>query len=833
MNTLWSTATRIGKILWTVLRVVLTPIRLPFNAYAHWLHTRWPAGTTEKLPAVHDDGTTNVPGLFVVGDLTGVPLLKLAADSGARAVQQIVKDRKFRKQRDTPEEDIIDLVIIGGGVSGMAAALEAKKQGLRFQVFEGSEPFSTIINFPKAKPIYTYPTDMVPTGDIQFTATVKEPLLDELRAQTSAEGIAPRIAMVEKVVRRGNCFETVIRNEDPVLARRAIVAIGRSGNFRKLGVPGEDRDKVSNRLHDPKDFCGKTVLVVGGGDSAMETAIAIAECGGQVKLSYRKATFSRPKPANIEAIARLRKNPMAKMPDTNPASDRVTTATGSYLDRHRKAGCIDLHLESTVKEITEDSVILTTADGDKKLANQAVFTMIGRQAPLDFFRRSGVKIRGETRGLEWIPITLFFLVIWFIFDWKNNSPITNGIGAIRSNDFPLITKTWLAGLGEWWNTQVADRTTVVGTLAVSATGRSFYYTLLYTFCIGWFGVRRVFRRRTPYVTLQTMCLFAVQAGPLFLLPELLLPWLGYNDHFDAGLGQQVARELFSPLYISQEAFDANAWGDGGHPMAYWRAYGFILAFPLMIYNVLTPGAEPYMWWLYITAFQIFFLIPLMVWKWGKGAFCGWVCSCGGLAETMGDAHRQKMFHGATSNKWNMLGQVILWAAFAMLILRMLTWWVFKDGWLAQHLDFYQLTEGYPFGYKWVVDVLLGGILGVGLYFKYSGRLWCRFACPLAALMHIYARFSKFRIIADKKKCISCNVCTSNCHMGIDVMSFANKGMPMEDTECVRCSACVQTCPTGVLQFGEIAKDGSVIRTDKLTASHVVRSQGVPEPASPP
>ena len=121
-------------------------------------------------------------------------------------------------------------------------------------------------------------------------------------------------------------------------------------------------------------------------------------------------------------------------------------------------------------------------------------------------------------------------------------------------------------------------------------------------------------------------------------------------------------------------------------------------------------------------------------------------------------------------------------------------------------------------------MLLGGILGVGLYFKYSGRLWCRFACPLAALMHIYARFSKFRIFADKKKCISCNACTTNCHMGIDVMNFANKGMPMEDPECVRCSACVQSCPTGVLQFGEIARDGSIKRTDRLDASPVIRRE---------
>ena len=86
-------------------------------------------------------------------------------------------------------------------------------------------------------------------------------------------------------------------------------------------------------------------------------------------------------------------------------------------------------------------------------------------------------------------------------------------------------------------------------------------------------------------------------------------------------------------------------------------------------------------------------------------------------------------------------------------------------------------------------------------------------------MHIYSRFGKFRIFSDKKKCISCNVCTSVCHQGIDIMNFANKGIPMEDPECVRCSACVQQCPTGVLQFGRLGKNGDPV-LDGLKASPV-------------
>jgi polyferredoxin len=123
-------------------------------------------------------------------------------------------------------------------------------------------------------------------------------------------------------------------------------------------------------------------------------------------------------------------------------------------------------------------------------------------------------------------------------------------------------------------------------------------------------------------------------------------------------------------------------------------------------------------------------------------------------------------------------------------------------------------------YSWLVDLSLAGVVGYGLYFWFSGRVWCRFFCPLAALMHVYARFSRFRILSEKKKCISCNLCTAVCHQGIDVMSFANKGLPMADPECVRCSACVQSCPTGVLTFGRVDRAGRTVAVDSLAASPV-------------
>ncbi|MEM6757547.1 MAG: FAD-binding protein, partial [Planctomycetota bacterium] len=136
----------------------------PVASYTHWLHTMWPAGKPEKLPLVNADGTTNVSGLYVVGDLTGVPLLKLSANAGTRVVREIANDLGADRAGDGE----LDVAIIGGGTSGFAAALEAEKLGLKYLVFEASEPYATIVNFPKGKPIYKYPTDMPLEGDLEF-----------------------------------------------------------------------------------------------------------------------------------------------------------------------------------------------------------------------------------------------------------------------------------------------------------------------------------------------------------------------------------------------------------------------------------------------------------------------------------------------------------------------------------------------------------------------------------------------------------------------------------------------------------------------------------------
>lgn len=776
----------------------------PILGYMDWLHTRWPAGVVEKLPEVNEDGTTNVPGIRITGDLTGIPLLKFSSDTGAKAIRSFLEEPDFKANRSN-DPDLVDVAIIGAGVSGVSAAIEAKKAGLRYQIFEATQIYSTVANFPKAKPIYTYPTEMVPAG-LQFTATVKEPLLEEMEQQRMEAGIEVTSVRIERVERKSN--ELLLHHGDgktATRARRVVIAIGRSGNHRKLNVPGEDLDKVYNRLYDPKEFSGKNVLVVGGGDSALETAIALALCGAEVTISYRKKEFARPKPENVEKIEKLRRNPNADVEVERPTSERVTTSVTKGMLKDMHAGSIHLAMATAVKKIEKDRVIL--ADEQKQetvLKNDVVFSMIGREAPLDFFRRSGIRIRGEWNPTTYIGFFLFFAFCFLVYLWKGGTALKKWF--IANNFFPFN----IPGALNTISSQTQDPTTLLGTLAISLGDPGFYYSLAYTLCVSLFGLRRIKRRKTPYVKLQTYTLMAVQILPLFLLPFIILPLAGHNGWFDSGIAKEAADQLFPAVGY-------------GHKREYWRAFGLVLAWPLFIWNLFTN--QPLWWWLIISFVQTFVIIPLIIWRWGKGAYCSWLCSCGALAETMGDAHRTKMPHGPIWNRMNMVGQVALGAALLLLLARILSWsWPKSEiGTMAQKFYSAFLSNwsvlGVQLDYYHVVDIFMAGIIGVGMYFWFSGRVWCRFACPLAALMHIYARFSKFRIFSDKPKCISCNVCTSVCHQGIDIMNFANKGLPMEDPECVRCSACVQMCPTGTLSFGRLDKNGQPVY-DRIASSLV-------------
>lgn len=806
----------------------------PISRYFSWLQSGNFTGRTDQFPLLDDEGQTSVPGIYVIGDLTGIPLLKLAAESGKNVVDAIDRDPRFRQLREGHRNDtsMLDIVIVGAGPAGISAGMQALDAGHRLLVLEASRPFATVADFPHGKPIFSEPAHIVPTALLQTPAGTKESLLTMLESQLAEVDIPLHVGETVVDIERAEDHFIVTTQTDQggrtYRTLRVLLAIGKSGSARKLGIPGEEREKVFNRLIDPKQHRGERILVVGGGDSALETAIALAESGNSVTIAYRGRSFSRPKQHNLRRLEEI-----------------------------ERTGRLQIALEATPIAIDRLQVTLRTPGGIVEIENDTVFVMIGRTPPLPLLDRCGIAIQGAWGPKRWLLLlygllfagALYFgkkSTTWDTTDTGSSSAGGHAAGwgwladmVTRFASAPARSLARFADVGHYgwygWRDLTIDLAAWIslllfviasGIVIVRALGKfrpaitspwqvfkitylslaaiifcmalfgdkyfgfkladldsGTWYSLLYSTTIVIFGLRRIHRTPTRYVKLQTYTLMAVQVIPLFLLPVVILPFL-----WKTGV-------LGPDSWLIRNAFPVAQWNNQPE---FWRAYGLVLAWPLFLYNVFTD--QPTAFWLVVSFIQTFVIIPLIVWKWGKGAYCGWICSCGGLAETLGDEYRTAAPHGPTAKRWENAGQWVLLFVTVISVAKLAMAATGSNG-LGADLSF--LTTQGEHIYSIVVDILFAGVLGLGVYFVLSGRVWCRFLCPLAALMHIYARFTRFRIFAAKERCISCNVCTSVCHMGIDVMNYANKGIPMNDVECVRCSACVTHCPMDVLSFGEL------------------------------
>lgn len=749
--------------------------------YFNWLQKDNPSGFVERYPQLDEHGQTTIKGLYIIGDLTGIPLLKFAIQSGVNIIDYFIsKDKDFNNGRQTKDENTYDVIIVGAGPSGIAAALQAKQQNLKYLILEANKQFHTINDFPVGKEMFYEPNDVAITSELTLEGKTKEELLQHFSQILAKQEINIKIDAVADIKNvGGRHIKITTSNDVNYKALRVVLAIGKSGKARQLDISGESLDKVSYRLIDPSKYKNKNIAVVGGGDSAIETASALAQ-NNKVILIHRKELFTSPKEANITKIADL-----------------------------KKQGKLEILFSSNLSKITAESIIIDTQGKEKEYPNDLVFINAGRELPLAFFSRNNIHIENTWSAITkwWLTFSIAFtMLIYFgkaspgVFIFNDLSVLISGslvdiifkLGAFLGIIIMLIAipkllidiiKNFRYYFATKWQWIKYGYFTFAIVLTLSAFFKSkyfgtnlwgkdpyFWYSFLYTMTILIFGIRRVLFRKTKYVLEQTITLFLIQALPLFIIPNFILPWMDT-------LG------LVSP-WIKDVVFLGGQW---------WRFVGFILAWPLFIWNVFTD--QPSIFWLIISLIQTFVIIPGIVWYWGKGGYCSWICSCGAIAETLGDEYRTLAPHGPRAKRWENAGQVVLLLVFITLIFKILSWLPSSTSVINT------ISDNLIIFYRILVDTIFAGILGIGLYFFFSGRFWCRFLCPLAALMNIYNKFSIYRIFADKKRCISCNICTKNCHMGIDVMSYAQQGKPLDDVQCVRCSACVQTCPMGVLSFG--------------------------------
>lgn len=315
------------------------------------------------IPRITEDFETNVPGLYIIGELGGMGLIRNAFEQGRQCIEGIAG--QVRREVN----DMLDLVIVGAGPAGLAASLYAKGAGMRFVTLEKEPDLGgTVRHYPRKKLVMTSPVKIPGFGRVGAREIRKEELVALWRRiVVDAELPIHTLRTVQAVNQTGGGF-TVESNGERYVARRVILAIGRRGLPRKLGVPGENLPNVQYALAEAEAFRGDRVVVVGGGDSAVEAALALGEePGTTVRISYRGDRFSRIKPGNR-----------------------------SRLEAALASGSVEIHWSTTVAKIESQTVWLSSPDAEpRSLVNDQVLVFAGGELPTPFLRACGVVV--ETR----------------------------------------------------------------------------------------------------------------------------------------------------------------------------------------------------------------------------------------------------------------------------------------------------------------------------------------------------------------------------------------------------------------------------------------------------
>ncbi len=727
-----------------------------------------------RRPLLDKNNQSSVPGLFVVGDLAGAPVIKLAMAQGFEVAEHIAS--LDGAKGGGGEKNVLDVLVVGAGAAGLNAALALKEKGLTCAILEKAKIANTIENFPEGKWVYAEPDSKPPKGKLWLDGATKEDLVQRWNQIVKENALDVRTeTSLESLARGKDGVFTAKTSRGEIRARRVVLATGQRGNPRKLGVPGEDREHVYHRLYSPRKYENEDIVVVGGGNSAIEAALTLSE-RNRVVLSYRG-----------EAFARVFKDNERKLEAAIAAKKIVPLLRSNVTEFGEKEATLEVAGEGKKTET-------------KKIPYQHAFVLVGADVPVEFLKKLGIRLENEWTGNLWraAALTLATLVGLFVLGGKSGWPIPPLLGGVvaaaslaailwlgfaRSDRFAWLGFSFLCfytvygaklGKGEelWpykgWGYE---------SLSVLGRSWSFWYTVLYTGAMTVFGLGALKRwgldRKDRFQIWRYVSLLGFQWFFFFLVPEFLFQWA-------------VKYEWLPETLAADPQFADQAW----------RSYGIVYAWPLFFY---TFFYDPHTVWIAWGVFLTFVLIPIFVLFMGK-RYCSWICGCGGLAETFGDRWRHLAPKGKTSVRWEWMNFAVLGLAVAvtgaMLVRDTIT--------LVRGTAEWSLSA-----YRLVVDVWLVGILPVTLYPFLGGKVWCRYWCPLAKMMQLQSKlFAKLGIgrfkIKANDKCISCNECTRYCQVGIDVQSYALKQEVLDNrtSSCIGCGICVTVCPMDVLSFGD-------------------------------
>ncbi|MCB1325120.1 MAG: 4Fe-4S binding protein [Spirochaetales bacterium] len=317
-----------------------------------------------------------------------------------------------------------------------------------------------------------------------------------------------------------------------------------------------------------------------------------------------------------------------------------------------------------------------------------------------------------------------------------------------------------------------------GVISGKPADRWFFYGSLYTIAVLLFGVRMLLKyRHSRYQMIRTASVMFFQLGFAYMIPNLLKLFKQPEFYFS----------YFWPL--KPEYLYPSTW------------IGFL------------DQAGPGVYFVCFAAGMTFIATPTLTFFFGKRWYCSWVCGCGGLAETMGDPFRQlsdKSLKAWQAERWIIHGVLVL-----ITLVTLLLW---TNSLLGGEL-LGRLSDSFSKAYGLYIGAIFSGVIGVGFYPIMGSRVWCRFGCPMAAILGILQKwFSRFRITTNGGQCISCGNCSTYCEMGIDVRWYAQRGQNIIRASCVGCGICSAVCPRGVLNL----ENGSVFDRYNTPGATVLR-----------
>ena len=319
------------------------------------------------IPILTPKNETTVPGLFIAGELGGLSLIRNAISQGHLVVDEIAS----RGNRSSSSE-ILDVIIVGAGPAGLSAALTAIQHNLTYLVLDEKAIGGTILHYPRQKLVMTQPVEIPLYGWLKAEEYTKEFLMETWHTIIAQFKINLQTGeRVESIRKTENLFEvrTTTRSYS---SRQIVLAMGRRGTPRRMEVPGEDLSKVLYQLIDSQSFRGKKMLVVGGGDSAVEAAVGLArQFGNIVTISYRKNSFFRVKKKNEDAITKL-------------IADKKILRI----------------FESQALEVKPQTVVLMTKQGQIEIPNDFVIVQIGGIPPFEMLKAMGIAFGGEQRSIK-------------------------------------------------------------------------------------------------------------------------------------------------------------------------------------------------------------------------------------------------------------------------------------------------------------------------------------------------------------------------------------------------------------------------------------------------